>query len=178
MRHSNSDRTFQYYTSYSPATFVKKNISISLFKGSIGVMIKTDKQRRIPYWYDGHQEELTRDMNYLNGEKLDNDQQFGQLWKIKESLIACAVQLMNDEYIEDNVLKIENDKHNIFTDKRFQSQPNFSWNEGLFRYKKKDVFAIYVSDKQYLKEANILKSALKLNLPILFYENGILEKIK
>jgi hypothetical protein len=175
LRHSNEK--IKNYTPYSPATFVKKGIPVALFDASsAGVMIKT-KGRTIPYWYDGHNEQLTRDMNYSK-EKLDNGQPSGQFWEIKESDIAKTLQKMKDNYINDMVLNVQeegNDKYKIFNDKRFQRGCSFSWNEGLFRYKKEDIFAIYVPDESYLKEAFDLRGLLQQpNLPFLFYKDGVI----
>ncbi len=175
MRHSH--RKDGSYTDYSPATFVRREILISLFPcSSIGVMIRPTN-RIIPYWYDGHNEQLTRGMDFSK-EKLDNGQREGQFWEVKEAVIAATLQRMKEKDIEEKVSRVQEeggDKHGVFRDQRFQRGRQFSWNEGLFRYKREDVFAIYVPDEAFLERASAFRTLLQLeHLPFLSYEDGVL----
>jgi len=174
MRHGEDFEKHKFYTPYSPATFVKMGVQISLF-GDVGVMIKT-RERTIPYWYDGHTEELTRDMSFTKGETgINNGQSEGQYWEVKESDIAAMVQHMRDQNLKTSLsCVIEDDKYGIFKDPQLQREPFFRWNEGLFRYKRRDIFAICTNDPKDIRKAIELRSVLDIGVPILYYQDGTL----
>lgn len=182
-RHTLNPLKNSHYTIYSPATYVRNSIPISIFSfEKVGLIIHpTDDQ--IPYWFDGHQEELTRDFSYGEKDILNNGQTTGQYWevtpkeiqKIIEELYKKEVQKCKEEAQESQREDPPRfDKHGVILD-RLLCDISFSWNEGLLRYKHKQVLGILVNpeSKDSCKGALKLKSTLKLNVPFYHYNESL-----
>ena len=178
-RHTEKPHPDSYYTPYSPVTCVRHSIPISTFgsSNSVGIMIHPTCYS-IPYWFDGHREELTRDFSYREGLKLTNGQSKGQYWDVSFEKIQKMLESCYKKEVEDCV-KIakkdrkkggsEFDKHGVILD-RMLWDIDFRWNEGLVRYQHKHIFGILVNpkNKASCKKAFELKRILQLEVP--FYE--------
>ncbi|MFY7698591.1 MAG: ankyrin repeat domain-containing protein [Legionella sp.] len=128
---------------FSPATFVKAGIPISLFKqGSyFGVIIQTD--HLIPCWYSG-----------WDGERMSNSEINFRSKPLKFQNIAEEHQCNNK-----NSNEIAQQLHRLYQQKmktyslreRYEHighRETLSWNEGLFRYKKSDIKAFCIGSKE------------------------------
>lgn len=184
-RHTTNTTSAPNYTKYSPSTFVRQGIPGRLFSGGdhAGVMIGLSNQP-IPYWYDGHMEELTREMWYTEGSRLDNGNT-GQHYEITSDKIAAELErryLKEAKEYYDNAArdKEQYDRHGVLLDKQL-SEIGYTWNEGLLRYKCKHIFGIYVNpnNKKHVEEALNLRRILNVNVPLYSYdqETGIVKRM-
>jgi len=178
-RHTTTPDRNSYYTDYSPATYVRHSIPISIFGSHDAGLLIYPTNERIPYWFDGHREELTRDFHYHEGSNLNNGQRKGQLWEITPQQIQVTIEELYKKKISRHKKTVKEDgneeehrfdKHGIMLDKLLCEDVRFSWNEGLMRYKHKQIFGILVDpeNEASCKKAFELKNILKLNVP--FYD--------
>ncbi|MFY7698592.1 MAG: ankyrin repeat domain-containing protein [Legionella sp.] len=163
---------------FSPATFVKAGIPISLFKqGSyFGVIIQTD--HLIPCWYSG-----------WDGERMSNSEINFRSKPLKFQNIAEEHQCNNK-----NSNEIAQQLHRLYQQKmktyslreRYEHighRETLSWNEGLFRYKKSDIKAFCIGSKEedgkMAYYGLLLRNELQLtHLPFFQYnEEGSIEEI-
>jgi len=185
-RHGRDYERDQNYTYYTSATFIQPGIPIDLFSSSSpGVMIRPSDYL-IHYWYDGRREELTRDFNFSNGREVTNGQAEGQYWELTAKEIQRHVMKrfklrINEveKYAQENPEYY--DKHGVLLDRRLCDEVQFSWNEGLLRYKRDDVFGIHVNpdSKKCCEEALKLRENLSLPVPLYYYSrSGTVQRIQ
>lgn len=162
------------YTKYSPATFIYPGIPIYTFdSGSVGLIIKTDPEDKIPYWYDGvGGEELTRDMPFIEGMELNNGQQKGQLWNASVYDIALHVyKLYEAEHQRIQAKRSsEPDNHGVLQRAPIEISA-FPWNEGLFRYHKDQIVGIHMvsDDRDAVIKGLKLKNLLGCDCKFYYY---------
>lgn len=177
-RHTTSADPGVHYTIYSCATYVRQNIPICIFGyEAAGLMIHPTADP-IAYWFDGHNEELTRDFSYQEGADLSNGLSKGQFWELTPQQIQTTIE---DFYLQEvkrsqeiaRESKDEDhyrfDKHGVMLDKML-CDIYFRWNEGLMRYKSKQIFGILVNpeNETSCKRAFNIKKTLGLTVP--FYD--------
>jgi hypothetical protein len=158
------------YTRYSPATFISPTYKIELFSKSdkTGVFI-FPRSRTIDYWYSGlFSEELTKEMNFnvdvLDAYKLRDGHHFVNITEaeIHVQYSDCVRNRRNHSR--------QYDKYGVL-----EHSFKLNWNEGLFRYKAKHIFGVYVDpDNRASIEAakelrNKLNTEFSLDLPYLTY---------
>jgi hypothetical protein len=185
-RHGRDYERDQNYTRYTSATFVQRGAPIALFGlNEPGVMIRSSPYP-IHYWYDGHTEELTRDMNFSSDRPADNGQPTGQYWE----LTATQVQALMQEKFQLKIDKCKRhaqknpedyDRHGVLLDESL-CDLYFRWNEGLLRYKRSDVFGIHVNpdSKKCCEEALKLREEIGHYVPLYHYDacSGTVQPIR
>lgn len=160
-----SDEEDEDYTRYSAATFVKNPIPIGVFNSSDPGIMFRQRNRTIAYWYDGHREELTRDWHFHRSSKLGHGIK-GEYQHIIEGHIGEKLVIR----YQDMLAKIQKsqkdgqlDTYGVLADQQVRSI-DFSWNEGLLRYKKEDIFGFYVNpdNQDSIAKAFALRRMLNL----------------
>ncbi len=179
-RHTTRPHPNLHYTNYSPATYVRHSIPISIFSfQDAGVMI-LPTNNPISYWFDGHEEELTRDFSYHEDAHLNNGQKTGQYWEITPQDIKRKIEELYKKEVQryrriaeedDDEDQNKFDRHGVILDKLLCERVRFSWNEGLIRYKSKQIFGILVDPENETssKKAFELKNTLQLDVPFYSY---------
>lgn len=153
------------YTTYSPATFVKSALPVMIYGSGPGVIIQQTPDRVIDYWYDGHREELTREMNFSEETLTHGSQARNHEYCHRgESEIAKMIRLGHESNVR-NEASNGVDRYGILENRPYYCF--MPWNEGLFRYQRKDIIGIFIPDSEYdmgnkVTEAISLASTLGL----------------
>lgn len=151
------------YTNYSPATFVKSAIPVSVFGFNPPGVIIRQACRTIDYWYDGYREELTRNMSFDGDIPLTHGAHATEHehHQVKEHEMT-GLLAKSYEYHTAWTKKKDSDRYAILESRPFYC--TMSWNEGLFRYQREDIIGIFVCNKKQDSVEQALQLAEELGL--------------
>ena len=186
-RHTNSSGHIPHYTKYSCCSLVMQGIPARLFGYFRAGLIIKASQSTIPYWYDGRAEELTREFNFSQDRPLGRDagEAGGEFSNVAVERIRQAFMSLHASKWRPMLQKksVGSDRYGLLKH-HTQRMNMLRWNEGMLRYKIKDIVGIYAvptkreSVVNALRLRQLLYSDTKQRFPIYYYDGYHIDRLR